>query len=112
MVGLHGLTILFALCGGVLVLWRRWICFLHLPIAAWAALVEFNSWICPLTPLENRLRVAAGAAGYDGGFVEHYLIPVIYPSGLTSEIQLWLALIVIGVNLAVYSVVLLRLRSS
>ena len=114
LVALHGLTILFALCGGLLVLWHRWAAFVHLPFAAWAALVEFNGWICPLTPMENRMRFTAGEAGYEGGFIEHYLLPAIYPSGLTPEIQFWLAIGVIGFNVGIYSFVLIRVwgRSS
>ena len=84
---LHLAFIVFALGGGALVLrWPR-VAWLHLPAVAWAAYVEFTATICPLTPLENALRRRAGAAGYDGGFVEHYVIPVIYPAELTPTIQ-------------------------
>jgi hypothetical protein len=65
-------------------------------------LIELFGWICPLTPLENSLRRSAGEAGYSGGFIEHYLLPVIYPGGLTREVQLTLAAGVVAVNLVVY----------
>ncbi len=110
LVVIHGLVILFILLGGVLALWRRWVAWVHLPFAAWGVLVEAMGWICPLTPLENRLRRAAGSGGYEGGFIEHYLIPMIYPSGLTAEIQLGLAILVVIVNVGVYSIVLFRWR--
>lgn len=94
--------VLFVVFGGLLALrWRRMI-WLHLPAAVWGAWIEFAGWICPLTPLENRLRALAGDAGYRGGFVEHYLLPVLYPTGLTREVQIALGLAVVLVNLAVY----------
>ena len=76
--------------------------------AAWAVLVEVMSWPCPLTPLENHFRRRAGRGGYEGGFVEHYLIPVIYPSGLTDEIQFLIGAFVFTVNAVVYSFVVAR----
>ncbi len=99
---LHLLFIVFVLGGGFLIFFRRWVIWLHLPAAVWGALIEFFGWYCPLTPLENQLRRLAGQSGYDGSFVEHYLLPVIYPEGLTREIQIVLGSIVIAVNLAVY----------
>ena len=99
---LHLLFIAFALAGGALVLWRPRFAWLHLPAAAWAAYVEFSGTICPLTPLENTLRRRAGAAGYDGGFIEHYVIPVIYPAGLTPSIQVAIGALVVAVNVAFY----------
>lgn len=99
---LHLLFVMFALLGGVLVLWRPIIAMIHLPAAAWAAWVEFTGTICPLTPLENRWRTGAGAAGYDGGFVEHYLIPALYPEGLTSRMQIVFGLVVVVVNASLY----------
>ncbi|AYC33610.1 DUF2784 domain-containing protein [Pseudomonas cavernae] len=106
----HGLFILFVLCGGLLVLrWPR-LAWLHLPAAGWGALVELRHLVCPLTPLENSLRQAAGEAGYATGFVEHYLIPLIYPPGLTVQVQLWLGGAVILVNLVVYGWLWLRWR--
>lgn len=102
LVVLHALFVAFVLLGGVLVLFRPAIAFLHLPAAAWAAWVEFTGTICPLTPLENHWRQGAGAAGYEGGFVEHYLIPTLYPVGLTPRLQVALGVVVVMVNAAVY----------
>ncbi|NSX14634.1 DUF2784 domain-containing protein [Cupriavidus taiwanensis] len=99
----HGLFIVFVVAGGLLVLrWPR-VAWLHLPAAVWGVLIEWSGWICPLTPLENLLRRAAGQAGYSGGFVERYLLPLIYPAGLTPAVQLWLGLVVLAVNVAIYA---------
>lgn len=105
---LHLGFILFVLLGGLLVLKWRWLAWLHLPAAAWGAAVELFHLYCPLTPWENALRRAAGEQGYDGGFIEHYLIPLIYPSGLTPQMQLWLGGVVLLVNGLVYGTLLLR----
>lgn len=105
---IHLLFILFALLGGLLVLRWRWLLLLHLPAVVWGTVVEFFHFYCPLTPLENALRSRAGVQGYDGGFVEHYLIPLIYPAGLTPQIQLWLGGIVVICNVAVYSWLVMR----
>ena len=98
----HLLFIVFALAGGALVLWRRRFAWLHLPAAVWAAYIEFSGTICPLTPLENTLRRRAGGAGYAGGFVEHYVIPMIYPPGLTPAVQYAIGAIVVVVNVLFY----------
>jgi hypothetical protein len=104
---LHFSFILFVIFGGFFVLkWHKLI-WLHLPAATWGALIEFAGWICPLTTLENRLRSANGG-GYASGFIEHYLIPVIYPSALTREIQVALGLTVILLNLFVYRKLFLK----
>ena len=107
---LHLGFILFVLLGGLLVLRWRWAPLLHLPAAAWGVYVELSGGLCPLTPLENRLRSAAGEAGYTGGFIEHYLLALIYPPGLTHEIQYVLAAIVVGVNGLAYAWVWRRRR--
>ena len=104
----HLSFIIYALLGGLLGLWKRWSLLIHVPAAVWIAIIEFQGWICPLTPLENRLRSAAGVAGYEGGFVEHYFIPVIYPAGLTRSMQFVLGGVAVAVNVAVYSFVLRR----
>ena len=75
---------------------------LHLPAAAWGAWIEFSGGICPLTPLENWLRIHGNAAGYSGGFVEHYLVPALYPAMLTRSAQIGLGLLVVVVNCLVY----------
>jgi len=105
---LHLAFILFVVLGGLLVAWRPRLAWLHLPAAAWGAWIEAAGAICPLTPWENRLRAMAGDAGYPGGFVEHYLIPLVYPPGLTPSDQRWLALGVVLLNLAIYAGAALR----
>lgn len=105
---LHFLFILFVIAGGLLVLHRAYLAVLHLPAAFWGAYVEFSGAICPLTPLENHLRRLAGYDGYSSGFIEHYLIPVIYPAFLTQQLQIYLGLFVVAVNLLVYILVLRR----
>jgi hypothetical protein len=98
----HLTFILFAIFGGFLVLrWRKVVWF-HIPAALWAALIEFTGWFCPLTPLENLLRMKGGGAAYSDGFIEHYLLPVIYPVDLTREIQIFLGALVIATNLLIY----------
>ena len=99
---LHAAFIVFVIAGGLLVLrWQRlrWI---HIPMVMWAAAVELAGGPCPLTPLENRLRHLAGEAVYRGGFIEHYLWPVIYPEELTREHQILLAGAVLLINFIVY----------
>ena len=96
-VALHAAFIVFVVAGGFLVSRNaRW-ALLHLPAVAWVAWLEFTGAICPLTPLENALRARAGDEGYAGGFIDHYLVPVIYPAGLTPGIQVALgAALVVG----------------
>lgn len=93
---------LFVVLGGLLVLRWRWVMWLHLPAAVWGALIEFAGWICPLTPLEKWLRRQGGLGGYEGGFIEHYILPVLYPRDLTRTVQLALGTAVIVVNLIIY----------
>jgi hypothetical protein len=108
----HAAFIAFAAAGGLLVLrWRR-AAWLHLPAVAWAAAVELGGFPCPLTPLENWLRRASGEPAYAGGFVEHYLVPLVYPPGLTRAGQIALGAGVLVANAAVYAVVLARPRAS
>jgi len=98
----HAAFVLFAVFGGFLVLrWRRpaW---LHIPAVLWAALAEMAGWICPLTPLENLLRHRAGKVIYQSDFIEHYLMPVLYPAALTRELQTALGLAVLFINVSVY----------
>ncbi len=107
---LHLGFVLFVVFGGLLALRWRWMPWLHLPVAAYGTAIEWVGWVCPLTPLENRLRRAAGQAGYEGGFVEHYLLRVLYPPGLTPTVQVVLGTAVVAVNVAIYAWVWRRHR--
>lgn len=99
---IHAAFVIFVVAGGFLVIRRRWVAWLHVPAAIWGALIEYAGWICPLTPLENLLRERAGQAGYSGGFIEHYVLRALYPSGLTQTVQWVLGTLVIVVNAAAY----------
>ncbi len=106
----HLAFIAFAFAGGLLVLrWRR-VMALHLPAVAWATLVEVMHWRCPLTPLENYFRHRGGDAGYVGGFVEHYIEPVVYPAGLTPTIQVMIGCGVFAINAVVYAIIIVQWR--
>lgn len=107
---LHAMFILFAVAGGALCRWWRWVAAVHLPTVAWAAWIELSGGVCPLTPLENRLRELGGDTPYPGAFVEHYLLPLIYPPGLTAAVQFALAGVVVGVNVVVYAWAIRRWR--
>ena len=109
---LHFSFVLFVVLGGLLVLrWPR-VAYLHIPAAIWGAAIELAGWTCPLTPLENWLRRQAGSAGYSGSFIEHYILPILYPSTLSRDIQLLLGFLVIVVNLTIYAYVFSRRRGS
>jgi Protein of Unknown function (DUF2784) len=107
---LHLGFVVFVMAGGLLA-WR-WprVAWLHLPAAAWGAWIEFSAGICPLTPLENRLRIAGGEQGYATSFVEQYLMPLLYPGALTPAIQTWLGVLVLAVNGVVYATLYWRWR--
>ena len=109
-VGAHLAFVAFVVLGGLLVL--RWplVAWAHIPCAAWGALVALMGWICPLTPLEQEFRSRAGVGSYGTSFLEHYVIPVLYPGALTREIQIGLGLGVVVLNAAVYAVVWRRRR--
>jgi hypothetical protein len=107
---MHMLFIVFAVAGSLLALWRARIVMLHLPAVVWGAYIEFSGAICPLTPLENHCRRLAGVEGYSTGFIEHFLLPVIYPAGLTHDIQIVLGLAVILINLVPYAILVHRWR--
>jgi len=106
----HGLFVAFVVFGGLLALWKRWIACLHLPALAWGAVVVGMGWICPLTPLEVSLRQRAGQDGYSGGFIEHYLLGLIYPAGITRETQIVLAALLVAGNAIVYALWIRRGR--
>lgn len=104
----HAGFIVFAVFGGLLALHHEAWMWVHLPAVAWAALVVIMGWTCPLTPWEQSLRAAAGQDGYDGDFIEHYLLSALYPEGLTRTVQIWLGVGVLALNLVVYGFVLRR----
>lgn len=106
----HLAFIAFVVAGGLLVRWRRRAALVHLPCAVYGAAIELVGWVCPLTPLENHLRRLGGERGYAGGFVEHYLVPLVYPHALTPRAQLALGVAVAIVNVAVYAWALRRQR--
>ena len=106
----HFCFVLFVLFGGLLALRWRWVRWVHLPAAVWGALISFAGWICPLTPLEKWLRRQGGQGGYEGSFIEHYILALLYPRGLTRPVQLALGLIVIALNVYIYSRVFSRSR--
>ena len=112
LVVLHLLFVVFVGLGGLLLL--RWpsVAWAHLPAVVWGAAIELTGGICPLTPLEQELRRRAGEGTWHGDFVSHYLLPVLYPAGLTRGAQLRLAVLVVAVNLAIYAAVLRRRRST
>ncbi len=105
---LHGLFIVWVVFGGLAVIMRPRLAWLHLPAVAWAVWIAWSGSYCPLTPLEQSLRRAAGQAGYEGGFIEHYLTAAIYPQGLTANLQILFGAVVLGTNLAFYAVATAR----
>jgi hypothetical protein len=107
----HFAFVLFVVLGGLLALRDARFAWLHLPAAAWGAYAMLTSTLCPLTPLENALRRRAGQTGYEGGFIDHYLIPILYPAGITSAQQRWLGAAVVAINLAIYAAVWWRSRN-
>jgi hypothetical protein len=107
---LHFAFILFVLFGGLLVVYRYRFAWLHVPMFLWGAVVNIASLPCPLTPLENHYRQLAGQAGYQGGFVEHYIAALIYPDGLTADLGLVVGIGTLLWNIAIYSLVVWRLR--
>jgi hypothetical protein len=100
---LHFSFIALVVFGGLFAVWRWRLAWLHLPALTWGIWIQFTGGICPLTPLENRLRRLGGEAGYSGSFIEHYLLSLIYPDGLTPDGQLGLGLGLIGFNALVYA---------
>ncbi|CAB3626210.1 DUF2784 domain-containing protein [Achromobacter pestifer] len=99
----HGLFVAFVVFGGLLTLWKPRMAYWHLPALAWGAMVIGMGWICPLTPLEVSLRQQAGQQGYAGGFIEHYVLGIIYPAGITRTTQIVLAALLIAGNVVVYA---------
>lgn len=99
---LHFSFVLFVTLGGIAV-WRwPWVAVLHLPAFIWGVLVVANRWICPLTPLEQRLRAASGEQGYDTGFIAHYIEPLVYPEGMPYTVKMFLAGLLTVLNVSLY----------
>lgn len=109
---IHFVFVLFSVFGALLLIRWRKIIWLHLPAAAWASWIEFSGRICPLTPLENWLRLKGGEYAYSGDFVGHYLLPLLYPQNLTRETQITLGAIVAGMNIAIYGYVFFLRRKA
>jgi hypothetical protein len=108
---LHAAFVAFVMLGAWLVLrWPR-VAWIHLPAVLWGAGIEFLGGICPLTPLENHFRRLAGGDGYAGGFVEHYVVPILYPDALTRRVQVVLGVLVLVVNVTAYAWALWRRRA-
>jgi hypothetical protein len=105
---IHLSFVIFVVLGAVLTSWRRWIIWLHFAALSWAIWIECTGGICPLTPLENWLRIKAGQGAYEGDFVATYLLPVLYPAGLTRNVQLLLAMMIIVINAAIYGSIFYR----
>ena len=99
---LHFFFVIFAILGGLAVLYKRRVIWLHVPVVLWSSLVNLAGWTCPLTPLENFFHAAAGQAGYEGGFLEHYIEPLVYPSGMPRNFQLIAGVSILVWNLVVY----------
>jgi hypothetical protein len=108
----HLFFVAFVMAGGVLALRWRKVAYLHLAAVTWAIYVEWSGAICPLTPLENSLRAAAGLEAYAGDFVAEYVFPLLYPDGLTRRAQLLIGIVVLAVNSIVYAAVIARGRRS
>jgi hypothetical protein len=106
---LHAAFIVFVVAGGLLALRWRWVALVHLPVAVYGVVIELVGFTCPLTPLEKALRRRAGSSGYDGGFVEHYVIPVVYPGEFTPGVKVVVALLIVVANVVVYGL-LVRTR--
>ncbi len=107
-VATHFMFIIFVVAGGLLVVKRRSVAWFHVPAVIWGSMAVLARWICPLTPLENALREKAGEAGYQTGFIEHYLLPVIYPGGSTRTVLIALGALLVALNLAIYVWVIRR----
>ena len=106
----HLAFVIFAVFGALLIFKWRWIIFLHLPAVFWGIYIEITGGVCPLTPLENLLRSKSGKSGYSGGFIEYYITPVLYPSGLTGEIQHLLGITLLVINLLIYWRLVMKVR--
>jgi hypothetical protein len=99
---LHYFFLAFAALGGFLLRWWPALAWWHLPMVAWGVAIAAIGWTCPLTPLENRLRMAGGGQPYQGGFIEHYVTARIYPDGLPANVMLGMGIALLLTNLIAY----------
>ena len=106
----HLAFIVFVVLGGLLVLRRPRAAWLHIPAVIWGAYIEFFDGPCPLTPMENHFRRLGGQAGYEGGFIDHYVTAIIYPEGLTRPVQIGFGVAVVVINVVAYVLVVRRAR--
>ena len=105
---IHLSFVAFVIAGGLLALKWRQFAYIHIPAVGWAVVVEIMGWVCPLTPVEIWLRENAGEKGYTTGFIEHYILPVLYPAELTRTVQLILGILLLSLNVAIYSWIVFR----
>jgi Protein of Unknown function (DUF2784) len=110
--GVNFTFVIFSVLGGFLVLWKRWIAWFQVPSVPWSSFVSLFSHVCPLTPIENRFRRLAGQAGYEGGFVQHYVAPLVYPGGMPRRMELIAGFSVLIWNACFYAFVVLRRTGS
>lgn len=109
---LHLLFIVFVIFGGLLVLYRNWVAWLHLPMMLWGVAINHLGIVCPLTPLENHFRLLAGQRSYPGGFIDRYITPLVYPAGFTSRTWMYLSIALLAWNLLLYGLAIYRNISS
>ena len=102
---IHLAFVIYAALGGLLFSWRPWFIWLHVPAFLWAVWIEFTGGICPLTHLENWLRIKAGQGSYESDFVANYILPLLYPVGLTRNLQIIMAILIIVINVAIYGLI-------
>jgi len=104
---LHLAFIVFVLAGALLIFHHRWMAWLHLPMVLWASIVNITPWRCPLTPLENLFRAESG---YEGGYIAHYIAPLIYPEGMSWDMGLVLGVSVFAWNALLYALLIYRVK--
>lgn len=109
---LHFAFVVFVIFGGLLVFYRRWVAWVHIPMVIWSSIVNLTTWRCPLTPLENLFRSAAGETGYEGGFIGHYIAPLLYPEGLTYDLGILVGVFVFVWNVLIYGIIVYRRRAT
>ena len=103
---LHFLFAAFAVFGGVLVAYNFAWSWVHIPTVFWSSVVNLMGWTCPLTPLENALRIRAGQSGYSGGFIRHYVGRAVFPRGMPRRLALVAGISIVLGNALVYAGIL------